>query len=108
MKQASATIKEQALSQAGQLGIDHGKTDFNQTGMVSIVDVVSECSLVGDWLDTLTSDPHAFNEAHAEIWNAYSARYQEALNLKSRQAEMHQTFKAKDFAKLNSFFGSGE
>lgn len=72
-------MKDQALAQARQMGQDHGRTDFNARGYVQVTDVVSECNLAGQWLDTLTNDPHAFNEAHAELWQAYSAGYLAAL-----------------------------
>lgn len=68
-------MKQQALRQAQELGENHGKIDFNARGYVDVVDVVSSCGGVGEWLDTLISDPHAFNEAHAEISQAYHQGY---------------------------------
>jgi hypothetical protein len=72
-------MKDQALEQARQYGRTHGRTDFNAKGYVGVVDVVDECPSVGQWLDTLTADPHQFNEAHAQVWQAYSAGYTEGL-----------------------------
>lgn len=71
--------KQQALEQARQLGKTHGRTDFNAKGYVGVVDVVSECPAIGQWLDTLTTNPRQFNEAHAQVWQAYSVGYAETL-----------------------------
>lgn len=67
----------QALQQAKELGKRDGKTDFDAKGYVGVVDVVDQCPAARDWLDTLTHDPHAFNEAHAQMWQAYSDGYEE-------------------------------
>lgn len=72
-------MKQQALQQAKKLGERDGATDLNAKGYVSVVDVVDQCPAVGEWLDTLTSDPHAFNEAHAATWQAYSQGYTKTL-----------------------------
>lgn len=71
--------KKKALAQAHALGEKDGATDFNAKGYVGVVDVVDQCPAVGAWLDTLTHDQHAFNEAHAETWQAYSQGYTKAL-----------------------------
>lgn len=71
--------KKEALVQARKLGERDGATDINAKGYVGVVDVVDQCPDVGEWLDTLTSDPHAFNEANSATWQAYSQGYSATL-----------------------------
>lgn len=73
-------MKQQALQQAQELGQRYGQRNLEDGIVISVVDVVDECPACGEWLDTLTADAHQFNEAHAEIYNAYSTGYTSAAN----------------------------
>ena len=107
MNQTSVTIEGQALNQAYHLGIRDGKADLNATGMVEIVDIVDQCVLAGQWLDTLANDPHAFNNAHSSLRDEYVRGYGDGKAYATRLAGMRQAWADKDFERLNSYFGGG-
>lgn len=68
-------MEQQALQEAREIGRRHGNARLRDGLVIGVVDVVNECNACGEWLDTLVTDPHAFNEAHTAIWQAYSAGY---------------------------------